>query len=307
MSRIGDYALIGDMHTAALVGRDGSIDWLCVPHFDSPACFAALVGTADHGRWQIAPAVPVVSTSRRYRDASLVLETEFVTDTGAVRIVDCMPPRESVPVVVRLVEGVGGEVPMHMELVIRFDYGSIMPWVRTIDGMLRAVGGPDAVSLWAPVPIEGVGFTTQADFVVRAGDRFPFVMAWHRSHEEPPAPVGGAKAIEDTEAWWREWTDHCTYQGPWRDEVVRSAITLKALTFAPTGGIVAAPTTSLPERPGGVRNWDYRFCWLRDATFSLYALMTCGYRAEAAAWRDWLLRAVAGDPFDPPNHVRAGR
>jgi GH15 family glucan-1,4-alpha-glucosidase len=296
MAPIESYALIGDMHTAALVGKDGSIDWLCLPRFDSAACFAALLGTPDHGRWRIAPAAPVVSTVRRYRGHSLVLETEFTTESGTVRVVDCMPPRRTEPDLVRVVEGVRGEVPMRMELVIRFDYGSIVPWVRTVDGVLRAVGGPDALSLWSPVPAVGVGLTTQAEFVVREGDRVPFVLLWHPSHVTSPKPVDGVHAVREAEEWWRAWADQCTYQGPWRNEVVRSAITLKALTFAPTGGLVAAATTSLPERIGGIRNWDYRYCWLRDATFSLYALITCGYIHEAAAWRNWLLRAVAGDP-----------
>jgi GH15 family glucan-1,4-alpha-glucosidase len=296
MARIEEYALIGDMQTAGLVGKDGSIDWLCLPRFDSAACFAALLGTPDHGRWQIAPAVPVLSVTRRYRGPSLVLETEFTTQGGVVRIVDCMPPREAQPDLVRVVEGVRGEVPMRMELVIRFDYGSIVPWVRTEDGVLRAIGGPDALSLWSPIATEGVGLTTRADFVVRPGDQVPFVVMWHPSHVASPKKIDGIDAVRDTEAWWREWSDRCTYQGPWRNAVVRSAITLKALTFAPTGGIVAAATTSLPEQPGGVRNWDYRYCWLRDATFTLYALIACGYLEEAAAWRNWLLRAVAGEP-----------
>jgi GH15 family glucan-1,4-alpha-glucosidase len=293
--RIEDYALIGDTQTAALVGNDGSIDWLCLPRFDSPACFAALLGTPDHGRWQIAPSVPVISSRRRYRGSTLVLETEFATETGTVRIVDCMPPRGAEPDVVRLVEGVDGVVPMRMELIIRFDYGSIVPWVRTLDGVLRAIGGPDAASVFSPVAIHGIGLTSHADFVVRAGDSVPFVVVWHPSHVQPPAPVDAIDAIRQTEEWWRAWSDQCSYAGRWRDQVLRSAITLKALTFSPTGGIVAAPTTSLPERPGGIRNWDYRYCWVRDATFSLYALITCGYLTEAAAWRNWLLRAVAGE------------
>jgi GH15 family glucan-1,4-alpha-glucosidase len=240
----------------------------------------------------------VLSVSRRYRGESLVLETEFTTDAGVVRVVDCMPPRQSEPDLVRVVEGLRGEVPMRMELVVRFDYGSIVPWVRTEDGVLRAMGGPDALSLWSPISTTGIGLTTQADFIVRAGDRVPFVALWHPSHVDSPQPVDGLEAVRDTEAWWRSWSDRCTYQGPWRTHVVRSAITLKALTFAPTGGIVAAATTSLPEHLGGVRNWDYRYCWLRDATFSLYSLITCGYIEEAAAWRNWLLRAVAGAPSD---------
>jgi GH15 family glucan-1,4-alpha-glucosidase len=296
MPPIEDYALIGDTQTAALVGKDGSIDWLCLPRFDSPACFAALLGAPEHGRWRIAPSVPVQSVTRRYRGPTLVLETEFVTAHGTVRVVDCMPPRQIDPDLVRLVEGVDGDVPMSFELIIRFDYGSIVPWVRRLDGVLRAIGGPDALSLWSPVPTRGVGLTTRADFTVRPGDRLPFVAVWHPSHEATPTPVDGIAAVAETEQWWRDWAERCTYRGPWREQVLRSAITLKALTFAPTGGIVAAPTTSLPEQPGGVRNWDYRFCWLRDATFTLYSLITCGYMDEASAWRDWLLRAVAGEP-----------
>jgi GH15 family glucan-1,4-alpha-glucosidase len=296
MSLIEDYALIGDMQTAALVSRDGSIDWLCLPHFSSPACFAALLGATDHGRWLIAPDAPVRHVSRRYRESSLVLETEFTTATGVVRLIDCMPPRDVQPDVIRVVEGVAGEVRMQMELVIRFDYGSVVPWVRTIDGVLRAVAGPDALALWTPVPTTGVGLTTRAEFTVRAGERVPFVLMWHPSHVEPPAPPDAEASVRDTDAWWRHWCAQSTFDGPWPEAVRRSLITLKALTFAPTGGIVAAATTSLPEQIGGVRNWDYRYCWLRDATFTLYALMSCGFYGEATAWRDWLLRAAAGDP-----------
>lgn len=291
-----DYGLIGDTQTAALVGRDGSIDWLCLPRFDSGACFAALLGDPGHGRWILKPAAPVRAVSRRYRGDSLVLETEFDTDAGRVRLVDCMPPREREPDLVRVVEGVRGDVPMEMELVIRFDYGSIVPWVRTIDGVLHAVAGPDALALWAPVPTHGVGLTTRCEFVVHEGDRMPFLLLWHPSHEPTPTPIDAARAADDTRAWWEEWASTCRYEGEARDAVVRSLITLKALTYAPTGGIIAAPTTSLPERIGGVRNWDYRCCWLRDATFTLYALMIGGYYDEAVAWRNWLLRAVAGDP-----------
>jgi GH15 family glucan-1,4-alpha-glucosidase len=296
--RIEDYALIGDTQTVALVGRNGSIDWLCLPRFDAPACFAALLGDASHGRWLIAPAASTPARSRRYRGDSLVLEQEFDAPGGRVRVVDCMPVRAREPDLVRVVEGISGQVDMHMELAIRFDYGSIVPWVRSLDGVLRAIGGPDALSLWSAVPTHGVELTTQADFTVRAGDKVPFVLAWHPSHEPPPARIDPLPAVVDTERWWQEWAGRCGYEGPWRDAVVRSLITLKALTFAPTGGIVAAATTSLPEQIGGVRNWDYRCCWLRDATFTLYALMVGGYTEEAAAWRNWLLRAVAGDPAD---------
>jgi GH15 family glucan-1,4-alpha-glucosidase len=293
---IEDYGLIGDTQTAALVGRDGSIDWLCLPHFDSGACFAALLGGPECGRWLIHPAAPVLNTSRRYRPNTLILETDFETAAGAVRIIDFMTPRDEEPDLIRIVEGLRGEVKMRMELVIRCDYGSIVPWVRKMDGHLRAIAGPDALSLWTDVQTYGRELTTQAEFTVRAGERVPFVLMWHPSHTSSPAAVDPMRELEDTTDWWKAWCDHCAYEGPWHEAVRRSLITLKALTFAPTGGIVAAPTTSLPECIGGVRNWDYRFCWLRDATYSLYALMIGGYTEEAAAWRNWLLRAVAGDP-----------
>lgn len=298
MPRIEDYALIGDTQTAALVSRGGSIDWLCLPRFDSGACFAALLGNGDHGCWRLAPEEPAPQIRRRYRGPSLILETEFSTSTGVVRIVDCMPPRQTEPDLVRIVEGVEGEVAMEMDLAIRFDYGSIEPWVRTIDGRLTAVGGPDALTLSAPIRWRGEGKRTRARFTVRAGERVPFVLMWHPSHVTPPAPVDAFTAVDETVAWWQEWASSFSYDGPWRDAVLRSAITLKALTYSPTGGIIAAATTSLPECIGGVRNWDYRYCWLRDATFSLYALIGCGFLDEAAAWRNWLLRAVAGDPAD---------
>ena len=296
--RIEDYGLIGDTQTVALVGRDGSIDWLCLPRFDAGACFAALLGGPEHGRWCIAPASGQHAQTRRYRGDSLVLEQEFQTATGTVRLIDVMPIRQREPDLVRAVEGLSGQVDMHMDLTVRFDYGSVVPWVRTVDGVLRAIGGPDALTLWSPVPTHGVGLSTRAEFTVHAGNRLAFVLAWHPSHESPPPRPDPWPAIADSEHWWQEWADRCTYEGPWRDAVVRSLITLKALTFAPTGGIVAAATTSLPERIGGVRNWDYRYCWLRDATFTLYALIVGGFTDEAAAWRDWLLRAVAGDPAD---------
>ena len=294
--RIEDYGLIGDTQTAALVGRDGSIDWLCLPHFDSGACFAALLGGPGHGRWLLRPEATITRTTRRYRPNTLILETDFSTDAGDVRVIDFMTPRDGEPDLIRIVEGLRGEVRMHLELVIRFDYGSIVPWVRKLDGHTRAIGGPDALSLWTDVETEGRGLTTQAEFTVRAGERVPFVLMWHPSHASSPAPLDPIDELHDTTDWWKTWCDRCGYEGPWHDHVMRSLITLKALTFAPTGGIVAAPTTSLPECIGGVRNWDYRFCWLRDATYTLYALMTGGYTEEAAAWRNWLLRAVAGDP-----------
>lgn len=294
--RLEDYALIGDTQTAALVGRNGSIDWLCVPRFDSPACFAALLGTPKHGRWLLAPSGDIRQVSRRYRGDSLVLETEFTTGSGCVRVVDCMPPRTREPIVARLVEGVHGSVEMEMELIIRFDYGSIVPWVRTVDGHLLAIGGPDAVSLWAPVQTHGVDLTTRSSFVVRPGESLGFLLKWHQSHEKPERPMEALQLVQTTQRWWDTWCAGCTYHGEWRDAVLRSLIVLKALTYGPTGGVVAAPTTSLPEQIGGIRNWDYRYCWLRDATFTLCALVLAGYTEEAAAWRDWLLRAVAGDP-----------
>jgi GH15 family glucan-1,4-alpha-glucosidase len=297
-SRIEDYALIGDCETAALVARDGSIDWLCVPRFDSPACFAGLLGTPDHGRWLIAPADAARATRRRYRPGTLVLETEYETERGVVSIVDCMPPRTTVTDVARLVHGKQGEVAMRMELIMRFDYGSMIPWVRRTEDGLSAVAGPDALRLRTPVALHGEDFRTVAEFTVQAGQRVPFILSWHPSHLPPPAAVDVEEEVRQTEQWWREWSSRCAYAGEWRDAVLRSLITLKALTYAPTGGLVAAPTTSLPEQLGGVRNWDYRYCWLRDATFSLYALMTGGYVEEARAWREWLLRSVAGHPAD---------
>jgi GH15 family glucan-1,4-alpha-glucosidase len=294
--RIEDYALLGDCQTAALVGRDGSLDWLCLPRFDSPACFAALLGSAEHGRWLLRPATPVVATRRRYREGTLVLETEFETAEGTVAVVDCMPPRGDEPDVVRCVEGRAGRVPMQLELVLRFDYGSIVPWVRRTPYGLHAIAGPDAVSLHSPVELVNANLKTTARFAVAAGERVPFVLQWHPSHQAAPDCPDPLAAIAFTERWWSDWSQRCTYQGPWRAQVLRSLITLKALTYAPTGGIVAAPTTSLPEHIGGVRNWDYRYCWLRDATLSLYALLLAGYVDEAKAWREWLLRAVAGSP-----------
>jgi len=295
--RIEDYALLGDTETAALVGSDGSIDWLCMPRFDSAACFAALLGDEGNGRWLIAPAGAVRRTSRRYREGTLVLETEFETDDGTVRVVDCMPPRDVLPDVVRVVEGVNGRVPMRMQLTIRFDYGRVVPWVRRRDdGTLLAVAGPDALTLRCGVETRGENMTTVADFTVEAGARIPFSLVWHPSHERAPERPDPLEAVESTAAWWREWSGRCRYQGRWRDAVVRSLITLKAMTYAPTGGIVAAATTSLPEQIGGVRNWDYRYCWLRDATLILQSALDAGYTEEARAWRDWLLRAVAGRP-----------
>ena len=294
--RIEDYALIGDCRAAGLVGRDGSLDWLCVPRFDSPACFAALLGNSNHGRWLIRPSADVRQTARRYRDGSLVLETDFETDEGAVTLVDSMLVRSPHPTLVRLLIGKRGRVQMHMQLVIRFDYGSIIPWVRRDDRDILAVAGPDTLLLRTEVPVHGENFTTVGDFTISEGQRIPLVLTWYPSQAAPPAPVGAEEALQSTEKWWQEWAARCTYQGPWRDAVLRSLITLKALTYEPTGGILAAATTSLPEKIGGVRNWDYRYCWLRDATFTLYALINGGYLDEARSWREWLLRAVAGTP-----------
>ena len=296
--RIEDYGLIGDLQTAALVGRDGSIDWLCLPRFDSAACFAALLGDESNGRWLLAPSSGGVCTRRRYRGDSLVLETEWVTPDGTVRVLDLMPPRGEAADVVRIVEGVSGRVPMHTELVLRFDYGHLLPWVRRVDGDLAAVAGPDAVWLRTPVPLQGRDLVTHGDFEVAAGERVPFVLTHSASHLPRPDPADAEHALAGTESFWAEWMSQCTYEGEWGDAVRRSLLTLKALTYAPTGGIVAAATTSLPEQLGGSRNWDYRFCWLRDATFTLQSLLGTGYTAEASAWREWLLRAVAGDPKD---------
>ena len=293
---IEDYALIGDGETAALVSRGGSIDWLCVPRFDSPACFAALLGGPEHGRWSLAPRDGARSVSRCYRNDTLVLETSFETDTGAVTIVDCMPQRDGPPVVIRQVVGRRGTVAMRMELVIRMDYGSVVPWVRRSARGIRAVAGPDALQLTTDVPIRGEGLTTVADFTVSAGDSRALTLAWHPSHLPPPPPVDPEAALAETEAWWRQWAGRCTYAGPDREAVLRSLITIKAMIYEPTGGIVAAPTTSLPERLGGVRNWDYRLCWVRDATFALNALILGGYLDEARAWGQWLIRAIAGTP-----------
>jgi GH15 family glucan-1,4-alpha-glucosidase len=294
--RIEDYALIGDCQTAALVGLDGSIDWLCVPRFDSGACFAALLGTPAHGRWLLAPEGEIHRVRRRYREGTLVLETEHETESGAVTVIDCMPIRRRTPDLVRLVVGTRGQVRMRMELVIRFDYGTIVPWVRHTEEGIRALAGPDTLLLRTSVDVQGRDLTTVAEFVVTEGQRLPFVLTWHPTFEPAPAAVDAEEAIAETARWWAGWSARCTYEGPWREPVVRSLITLKALTYLPTGAMVAASTTSLPGQPGGVRNWDYRYCWLRDATFTLYALMMGGYTDEARAWREWLVGAVAGDP-----------
>jgi GH15 family glucan-1,4-alpha-glucosidase len=297
-SKIEDYGLIGDCETAALVGRDGSIDWLCWPAFDSDACFAAILGDSQNGRWLIAPEGEIVSTSRRYWDNTLILETRFETAGGIVALIDFMPPRGKASDVVRLVRGVSGQVKMRMELVIRFGFGADIPWVkRTEDrAALLAICGPDMTVLRSPVDTRGENMTTIAEFVVNAGETTPFVLTYGPSHLDVPAPIDPAVALQETKDFWIEWCSHSTYEGEGRDLIMRSLITLKALTYGPTGGIVAAPTTSLPEKIGGARNWDYRFCWLRDATFTLLALMNSGYTEEASAWHNWLLRAVAGAP-----------
>jgi len=296
-ARIEDYALLGDCETAALVALDGSIDWLCWPRFDSGACFAALLGTPEHGRWRIAPADASARVRRRYRGATLILETDFESADGAVTVIDFMPPRGAASDLIRMVVGRRGRVAMRTDLVFRFDYGSVVPWVsRLEDGALRAIGGPDMVVLRTDVPLRGEGLTTVGEFSVGEGETASFVLTYGPSHLPPPAAVDPATALSETEAFWQDWSRRCTYCGEWEDAVVRSLVTLKALTYHPTGGIVAAPTTSLPEHLGGTRNWDYRYCWLRDATLTLLSLMDAGYYGEAAAWRDWLLRAVAGSP-----------
>ncbi|MGW7020013.1 glycoside hydrolase family 15 protein [Streptomyces decoyicus] len=296
---IEDYGLIGDTQTAALVGRNGSIDWACLPRFDSPAVFAGLLGTEEHGFWQIRPehaGRTAQADRRRYVGDSLVLESEWDTPRGTVRVIDFMPPRDGAPQLIRIVEGVSGRVPMRSQLRMRFSYGWVVPWVHKVDDRTVAVAGPDSVWLDTAAETYGKDLTTFSDFTVSPGERIAFTISWEPSHKPAPAVAEPEASLEATEEFWREWVEHCTYHGPYRDAVVRSLITLKALTYAPTGGIVAAPTTSLPECIGGVRNWDYRFTWLRDAAITLSSLLRTGYREEARAWREWLLRAVAGDP-----------
>jgi GH15 family glucan-1,4-alpha-glucosidase len=296
-SRIEDYALIGDCEAAALVGRDGSIDWLCWPRFDSDACFAALLGTEEHGRWRIAPRDATARVTRRYRGNTLVLETRFETSEGAVSLIDFMPFRTATPCIIRLVVGERGRVVMDTELILRFGYGAIVPWVtRLDDGTLRAIAGPDMALLRTPIRLVGQNMKTVGEFTVAAGETVPFVLTNAPSHMPPPAPLDPQSVLAETEALWTKWSTRCRPAGHCSEAITRSLITLKALTYWPTGGIVAAPTTSLPEQLGGVRNWDYRFCWLRDATLTLLALMNAGYDQEAHAWREWLLRAVAGSP-----------
>lgn len=294
--RIEDYALIGDCKTAALVGLDGSLDWLCWPRFDSGACFAALLGTAENGRWLIAPTTEPSHVQRRYRAGTLVLETEFQTDSGRAAVIDFMLPGDGAHLV-RIVKGLSGRVDFRTELVIRFNYGGTVPWVNRLDdGSISAIAGPERLLLRSSVELRGEDLTTVGEFSVRAGETAPFVLSHGSPIAPPPIVIEPLDALARTEAFWRSWSDRCPAVGPWTDLVKRSLLTLKALTYAPTGGIVAAATTSLPERVGGVRNWDYRYCWVRDATFTLVALMELGYFDEAVAWRDWLMRAVAGRP-----------
>ena len=290
--------MIGDCLSAALVSKHGSIDWLCLPHFDSPACFAALVGTAENGHWSIRPADPGTKFTRNYRHGTLILETHFETESGSATLIDCMIPGSEVPELLRVVVGIKGEVKMNLSFVIRFDYGSVVPWVRHSDGGISAIAGPDMIRLRSDVALEGHNFKTEAQFTVHEGERIKFDMAWYPSHRSAPARADVEGSIQETEKWWCEWSNRCNYDGPWGDAVLRSLITLKGLTFLPTGGIVAAPTTSLPELIGGVRNWDYRFCWVRDASLTLQALLNAGYLDEAKEWREWLLRAVAGKPSE---------
>lgn len=294
---IEDYALLGDLHTAALVSRTGSIDWLCLPRFDSGACFAALLHDDSAGHWRLAPAGAGPATRRSYRGDTLIVDTEWDTPTGSVRVTDFMPPRGHHADVVRIVEGISGRVAMRMDLVIRFDYGHVMPWVRRTESGLIAIAGPDTVYLTTPVQVHGEDWSSVAEFDVTAGQTVPFVLTHSPSHLRPDAVGAKAeRALAKTESFWQNWIDKCSYTGRWSAEVRRALITLKALTYAPTGGILAAATTSLPESIGGIRNWDYRYCWLRDATFTLQALLGTGYVSEAKAWREWLVRAVAGDP-----------
>jgi GH15 family glucan-1,4-alpha-glucosidase len=297
-ARIEDYAVIGDLHTAGLVGREGSLDWLCVPRFDSPACFAALLGDVNNGRWLLAPDEPVVETRRRYRDDTLILETEHRTAAGAVAVIDFMPHAgdSDQTHVVRLVKGLAGKVAMRTEVVFRFDYGRVVPWVRRTDYGLTALAGPEALCLRTPVTLRGKDFRTTGAFTIGAGETVPFVLTCFRSHRAEPPAIDPQRQLEATERWWRDWAAQCRYAGVWRDAVMRSLITLKALAYAPTGGMIAAPTASLPEVLGGERNWDYRYCWIRDATFTLYALLISGFGDEARAWREWLLRSAAGTP-----------
>ncbi|TDD96387.1 glycoside hydrolase family 15 protein [Jiangella asiatica] len=295
---IEDHGIIGDLHTAGLVDRDGTIDWLCLPRFDSAACFASLLGTARNGFWRIAPAGGGAADRRGYRGDTLILEHVWDTPTGSVKVIDLMPPSTGQHDVVRIIEGLTGRVAMHSELRLRFDYGRSVPWMHRTDGMIVGVAGPDSVALHCEVPTYGRALTTHSDFTVEAGQQVSFVLAWGPSHRPPAEPADPRRALDETEAFWTDWAGKCTYDGPYREAVLRSLLTLKALTYEPTGGIVAAPTTSLPEGIGGVRNWDYRYCWLRDSAFTLDALIRSGYDDEARHWRDWLIRAIGGNPGD---------
>src|SRR2546423_2924396 len=294
--KIEDYAFWSDTQPGALVGRDGSVDWLCFPRFDSDACFAALLGDRENGRWSFIPTEEITATRRRYRDGSLILETEIETASGAIRLIDFMPPRGKNPDIVRIVEGLKGSVELKMELIIRFEYGRVVPWVRKRNDDLEAIAGPDGLILRTPIETRGEDLTTVAKFTVAKGDRVPFVLTWFASHRDPPKKVNADHALRDTELFWTKWTKQFKRENRWRDAVMRSLIVLKGLTYAPTGGLVAALTTSLPEQIGGFRNWDYRYCWLRDAALILLVLMRAGYRDEAESWRQWLLRAIAGSP-----------
>jgi GH15 family glucan-1,4-alpha-glucosidase len=297
MPKIEDYALLGDLHTAALVSTAGSVDWLCLPRFDSPAAFAALLHNQEAGQWALAPVAADECTSRRYAGNTLVLETDWITADGAVRVIDFMPPRARTPHLIRIAVGLSGQVAMRSVLRLRFDYGHVVPWVRQDGSQVHAIAGPDLVRLVSAVPVSCHDWDTFADFTVHQGDRVAFVMSWAPGHDPQMEDADPEQALSATENFWTEWADHAAYQpGPYDDAVDRSLITLKALTYEPTGGIVAAATTSLPEEFGGVRNWDYRYCWLRDATYTLQALLAAGYRREAGAWREWLLRAIAGQP-----------
>ena len=291
-TRIEDYAFIGDTQTGALVSRDGCVDWLCFPRFDSGACFASLLGTRDNGHWRFWPKEEIDRTSRRYRGDALILETEIETKEGAVRLIDFMPPRGQNPDLIRIVEGIRGQVVMQMELIIRFDYGRTIPWVRTGHGGLEALAGPNGLILRTPVKTRGEDLTTVAEFTVKKGDRVPFVLTWFASHSRPPKKVTPDHALRDTERYWKKWAKRCHRKTPWDDAVVRSLVVLKGLTYGPTGGIVAAATTSLPEEIGGVRNWDYRYCWLRDASFTVAALDDCGFTTEGGAFVHWILYAT---------------
>lgn len=294
--QIEDYGFLSDTETAALVSRDGSIDWLCMPRFDSGAFFARLLGTEENGFWKICPKGEVVKTSRRYRGDTLILETDFETAEGCVRLTDCMPLRDEFPDIVRKVEGLRGRVEMTMSVVLRFDYGRLVPWVQSVEGGITAMAGPDAIILRSDVELHGQELSTVANFTIAAGESKAFVLTWYPSHKPPPDAENSEESLRRTEQYWTKWAGHAKPAGEWRDAVVRSLLVLKGLTYAPTGGIVAAATTSLPEQVGGQRNWDYRFCWLRDATFTLYSLLDAGYKRDAEAWRNWLLRAVAGSP-----------